>query len=150
MDQGMNRYLREWYDRHTDEVVAMMQDLWEHPKLSLHEYHAARTMGRYMEEQGFRVEYHAAEDYDNPQAQPNTVIASWGEGEPVIGIIGEMDALPGLGQQAVPYRAPIEGPGHGCGHNLMAAGAAGAAAAVKYAMEKEGLKGTVRLIETPA
>ena len=150
MDQGMNRYLREWYDRHTDEVVAMMQDLWEHPELSLHEYHAARTMGRYMEEQGFRVEYHAAEDYDNPQAQPNTVIASWGEGEPVIGIIGEMDALPGLGQQAVPYRAPIEGPGHGCGHNLMAAGAAGAAAAVKYAMEKEGLKGTVRLIETPA
>ena len=81
---------------------------------------------------------------------PNATIASWGSGHPVIGIIGEYDALPGLGQEAVPYRAPLEGYGHGCGHSLMGPAGAAAAVALKEVMEKEGLQGSVKFFGTPA
>ena len=64
--------------------------------------------------------------------------------------MGELDALPGLGQELVPYKSPVEGPGHACGHNTMAGCAAAAASSVKYAMEKEGIQGTVVLVEAPA
>lgn len=146
----MNYWLQEWYEHNEKRIYDLMQDIWEHPELSMKEYYATETIGKIMEADGFRTEYHDAEHFDDPNARPNTVIATWGSGKPVIGIIGELDALPGLGQKAVPYRDPIPGPGHGCGHNLMSAGAAGAAMAIKYAMEKEKLPGTVQLIETPA
>lgn len=151
-NESMNIYISEWYEKNTMKNRKLMHDLWEHPELALHEYYACQRVVEFVKEEGFtEIETFAAEDPENPNARPNTVIASWGSGHPVIGIVGELDALPGLGQDCnCNFQSPIDGPGHGCGHNLMGGGAAGAAAAIRYAMEKEGLSGTVRLIEAPA
>lgn len=68
----------------------------------------------------------------------------------MIGILGEYDALPGLGQEAVPFYSPIPGPGHGCGHNLMAAGTAAAAAALCNEMREQKISGTLIYYGCPA
>ncbi len=79
-------------------------------------------------------------------------IASYGSGYPTIGILAEMDALPGLSQEAVPFRKPKEpgAYGHACGHNLFGVGSVAAAIATKNWMQKANIKGTIRLIGTPA
>jgi aminobenzoyl-glutamate utilization protein B len=79
-------------------------------------------------------------------------IASYGSGYPTIGILAEMDALPGLSQEAVPFRKPRESGayGHACGHNLFGVGSVAAAIATKNWMQKANIKGTIRLIGTPA
>ena len=146
----MNDEIRKWFEENGQAVIDLTYDLWSHPELAYHEYHGCRAVAEFMRKQGFTVETRAAEDFFNKEAEPNTVIATWGFGKPVIGILGELDGLPGLGQEAVPYPKPIEGPGHGCSHNLMGGGCVAAAAALKAAMEKEGLKGTVKLVDCPA
>lgn len=79
-------------------------------------------------------------------------VASYGSGYPVIAILAEMDALPGLSQEAIPTRKPLalNAYGHGCGHNLFGVGSVAAAVAIKNWMEKSKIKGTIRLIGTPA
>ncbi|MEM2813611.1 MAG: amidohydrolase, partial [Candidatus Methanomethylicia archaeon] len=83
---------------------------------------------------------------------PTAFIGEWGFGKPVIGVMGEYDALPGLSQKKVPWKEPlIEGaPGHGCGHNIHGVSGLAAAIAVRYAMEKYGIKGTIRFYGCPA
>jgi len=83
---------------------------------------------------------------------PTAFVASWGEGEPIIGILGEYDALPSLSQRVSAAKEPIEdgAPGHGCGHNLLGVAALGAALSVKEAMEKDKIQGTVRYYGCPA
>lgn len=150
MNDQMNFYVKEWFEKNEERVFQLMRRLWEHPELSLKEYYACEVMKSFAEEEGFsHIETHAAEDWKNAGARPNTLIASWGTGKPVIAIVGELDALPELGQEDVPQQKKIQGPGQGCGHNTMAGGAAAAAAAVRYALEKMGLKGTIKLIQAP-
>src|SRR5258708_456298 len=83
---------------------------------------------------------------------PTAFVATYGHGKPVIGIIGEFDALPGLSQEDVPERkARVEGgPGHGCGHNLFGAGSALAAIALKDWLVGQNISGTIRFYGTPA
>ena len=84
---------------------------------------------------------------------PTAFVATYGSGKPVIGIMAEYDALPGLSQKMSPAaRTPVvaEAPGHGCGHSGLGTGAVGAAMAVKTAMEKHKLPGTIRVYGTPA
>ena len=143
----MNKNIEKWYELHTDEVNALSDDIWAHPEVGMQEHYAAKATAAFMRKYGFEVqELDAAMKGD----EPNCVIAKWGSGKPVIGIIGELDALPGLGQEAVPYPSPKPGPGHGCGHNLMAAGCGAAACALKETMEAEGLKGTIVYLGCPA
>ena len=77
---------------------------------------------------------------------PTAFIATYGQGQPVIGILGEFDALPGISQKASPVKEPLEAgaPGHGCGHNLFGVASLGAAIAVKELMAAGKLKGTIR------
>jgi aminobenzoyl-glutamate utilization protein B len=84
--------------------------------------------------------------------EPTAFIASYGQGKPVIAILGEFDALPGLSQQTVPDRDPVvaNAPGHGCGHNLLGSGAALAAVAVMKYMQANHIAGTLRYYGTPA
>jgi aminobenzoyl-glutamate utilization protein B len=79
-------------------------------------------------------------------------VASFGSGYPTIGILAEMDALPGLSQEAIPSRKPklLNAYGHGCGHNLFGVGSVAAAIATKNWMQKNNIKGTLKLIGTPA
>jgi aminobenzoyl-glutamate utilization protein B len=79
-------------------------------------------------------------------------VASYGEGRPIIGVLGEYDALPGLSQKAQSVKEVLQAgaPGQGCGHNLLGAAALGAAVAVKDLMSAGKLKGTIRFYGTPA
>ena len=94
---------------------------------------------------GFRVDEGVA-------GMPTAFVATWGSGKPVIGIMGEFDALPGLSQESVPeQKARVAGaPGHGCGHNLLGVASLAAALAVKAQLESRKLPGTIRYYGTPA
>ncbi len=119
--------------------------IWEQPELSFHETASAALIRGALLAQGFTIR-------ENIAAMPTAFIAEWGQGAPVIGIIGEYDALPGLSQIDSPERKPrIEGaPGHGCGHNLFGAASALAAVAVKHHLAAAKLPGTIRFYGTPA
>lgn len=84
--------------------------------------------------------------------EPTAFIAEFGSGKPVIAILGEFDALPGLSQAATPERSPLiaGGPGHGCGHHLFGTASTAAAIALKQWMIANNVKGTLRMIGTPA
>ena len=84
--------------------------------------------------------------------EPTAFVAEYGSGKPVIALLGEFDALPGLSQDATPQRKQLidGGPGHGCGHHLFGTASTAAAIALKEWMQTNGVKGTLRMIGTPA
>ncbi|MBS6951736.1 MAG: amidohydrolase [Enterocloster asparagiformis] len=148
MPDQMNPVIRTWYEDNKHDVADLALKVWANAESLHEEYYACEVTAEFMKKQGFSVEtFHCL----YPERRPNTVVATWGSGKPVIGFIGEYDGLPDHGQEAVPYRAPIEGKcGHGCGHNLMNASCASATAALKAAMEAEGLSGTIKYFACPA
>ena len=109
------------------------------------EYESSRLLADELERWGFRVSRGVA-------GMPTAFTAEWGKGHPVIGIMGEYDALPGLSQKPVPHREPlVEGaPGHGCGHNIHGTSGLAGAIATKTAMEETGIRGTIRFYGCPA
>ena len=119
--------------------------IWNNPEIGTKEHYALRCYGDLLEKEGFSV-VSGVGDLDT------ALIASWGKGGPVIGFLGEYDALPGLSQEVKACRSPLrEGEaGHGCGHNLLGAASFGAAVRVKRFLEKEGLPGRVRFYGCPA
>ncbi len=120
--------------------------VWGFAETCFEENKSSALQAAYMEQRGFRVKTGVSD-------MPTAFIAEWGEGKPVIGILGENDALASLSQQADQTTfQPVEvgKPGHGCGHNLLGTGGMEAACAVKEYMEQTGLKGTVRYYGTPA
>jgi aminobenzoyl-glutamate utilization protein B len=132
-------------DTHRAELLSLADQVWGFAETALRETRSATVLADYAEQQGFRVERGVAE-------MPTAFVASYGEGRPVIAVLGEYDALPGLSQKAVPERAVLRpgAPGHGCGHNLFGAASLGAAVAVKELIAAGKLKGTVRFYGTPA
>ncbi len=108
------------------------------------EYKSSTLLISILEENGFSVEKGVA-------GIPTAFVATYGEGKPIIGILAEYDALPGLSQAAVPYRQPVveEGYGHGCGHNLLGTGSLAAALAISKWLA-QGHLGTVKLFGCPA
>ncbi|UCF57384.1 MAG: amidohydrolase, partial [Deltaproteobacteria bacterium] len=126
-------------------LISLSKDIWDHPQAALRETYGSKQIADQLEKEGFSVRRGVAQ-------MPTAFIASWGEGKPIIGILGEYDALPELSQKVSAEKEPIErgGPGHGCGHNLLGVGSLGAAVAVKRAMEKDDIEGTVRYYGCPA
>ncbi len=122
------------------------KQIWEFAEIALQEHRSSELLARILEEQGFEVERGVA-------GLPTGFIAVYGQGQPVIGILGEYDALPGLSQKpGIPNQEAIKAgtPGHGCGHNIFGPASAGAAIAVKQVMERYNLKGTVKFFGCPA
>lgn len=119
--------------------------IWEYSEVGYKETQSSAALQQQMRSAGFDVKAGVA-------GIPTAFVASWGKGKPVIGILAEFDALPGLSQHDAPERKPrVEGdPGHGCGHNLLGTGAALAAVAVKDVLAEKKLPGTIRLYGTPA
>jgi aminobenzoyl-glutamate utilization protein B len=103
------------------------------------------VLADYAEQQGFKVERGVA-------GMPTAFVASYGSGKPVIGILGEFDALPGLSQKAQTTKEPLQpgAAGLACGHNLFGAASLGAALAIKEQIERGAISGTVRFFGTPA
>jgi aminobenzoyl-glutamate utilization protein B len=132
-------------DKRKAEMIKLSDQIWAFAETALREHKSSEALSRYAEQQGFKVERGAA-------GMPTAFIASYGQGRPVIGILGEFDALPGISQKASPVKEPLEAgaPGHGCGHNLFGVASLGAAIAVKELMAAGKLKGTIRFYGTPA
>ncbi len=130
---------------HADRFGEVSREIWESPELGFHETKSSELLQKELRANGFEV--HA-----NLAGMPTAFTATFGSGKPVIGLMGEFDALPGLSQKDVPERSPIVdgGPGHGCGHNLLGSASALAAVAIKEEMQAKGLKGTIRYYGTPA
>jgi len=132
-------------EKHRAALVRMSDQIWQYAETALREHKSAQLLADYAEQQGFRVERGVA-------GMPTAFIASYGEGRPIIGILGEYDALPGLSQKAGPVKEAFEAgaAGHGCGHNLFGPASLGAALAIKELIAAGQLKGTVRFYGTPA
>jgi len=132
-------------DKHQAELTNLSDQVWAFAETALKEHKSSKVLADYAEAQGFKVTRGVAN-------LPTAFIAEYGSGKPVIGIMGEFDALPGISQKAQPTRDPLVegGAGHGCGHNLFGAGSLGAAVAVKELMQAGKLKGTLRFYGTPA
>ncbi len=127
------------------ELTELSDQVWAFAETALREHKSAKLLADYAEKQGFRVTRGVA-------GMPTAFIANYGEGQPVIGILGEYDALPGISQKAQPTKeARVAGaPGHGCGHNLFGAASLGAAIAIKELIAAGQLRGTIRFYGTPA
>jgi len=126
-------------------LADLEKDVWNHPQIGFHEDYAAKLLSRVLEEAGFRMQRGVAE-------LPTAFVAEWGSGAPVIGILGEYDALPGMSQKVQAQKEPTQegGAGHACGHNLLGVAGLGAALALKSVMQKDGVKGTIRYYGCPA
>lgn len=137
--------VNDWVLENQGLLLGAHDRFWEWAELGLREEKSGALFADILERHGFAVERGAA-------GMPSASVATWGEGEPVVGILGELDALPGVSQAPVPYRQPVieGGPGHGCGHNIYAATALGGALAAKEAMEREGIAGTLKVYGCPA
>jgi aminobenzoyl-glutamate utilization protein B len=126
--------------------AALSDRIWDMPETNYEEYRSADEHARQLEDEGFRVERGIA-------GLPTAVMGEAGEGGPVIAILGEFDALPGLSQVAglaEKREAEVNGHGHGCGHNMLGAGSMLAASAVKDFLAANGLKGRIRYYGCPA
>lgn len=132
-------------DQQSSELVGMSDQIWAYAETALGETQSSEVLASYAEQQGFEVERGVA-------GMPTAFIASYGEGRPIIGIIGEFDALPRLSQTATPDKhVHVAGAaGHGCGHNLYGSASLGAATAIKQLMEAGDIQGTLRYYGTPA
>jgi aminobenzoyl-glutamate utilization protein B len=135
----------EYVDAEAEAARDLAQDIWSLAELGYLEQDSSERLQGFLKQRGFTIDAGVADI-------PTAFVASAGSGEPVIGILAEFDALPGLSQAAVPYREPLEGKGagHACGHHLFGAASATAGAAVAAWLEESGRSGTVRVYGTPA
>jgi aminobenzoyl-glutamate utilization protein B len=122
----------------------LAKQIWSFAEVGYQEEKSSALLQQQLKAAGFTVTARVA-------AIPTAFVATFGSGKPVIGIVGEFDALPGLSQEPTSKRSPIgeNAPGHGCGHNLLGTGALAAAIAVKDWLAS-GHAGTVRYYGTPA
>ena len=136
--------LRLLDSRHA-ETAEMASRLWEWAEVGYQEERSTELLQAALSAEGFRIEGGVA-------GIPTAFVASYGGEGPVVAILAEFDALPGITQEAVPTRSPVadKAAGHACGHNLFAAGSVGAGIAVKRWLEESGMPGTIRIYGTPA
>ncbi len=145
MSEKGKRIAFEWIDSNQKRLAEISDEIWGYAELGYVEFKSAKLLADELERHGFEVERGVA-------GIPTAFVGTWGKGKPVVGVMGEYDALPGLSQKAVPHKEPIEvgEPGHGCGHNIHGTSGLGGAIALRYAMEKTGVKGTVKFFGCPA
>jgi aminobenzoyl-glutamate utilization protein B len=122
-------------DAKADDYCALSDRIWAIPELAFEEHRSVAEQIAMLEREGFRIT-------PNVGGMATAFVAEWGSGGPVVGILGEFDALPDLAQVSglAEHKPTVKGaPGHGCGHNLLGAGSALAAVALKEALQAEGI-----------
>lgn len=132
-------------DQHAADLSGLSDKVWEYAETALREHKSSKLLADYAESKGFTVTRGIS-------GMPTAFIARFGSGHPIIGIMGEYDALPGVSQKAIAQKSPlVEGAaGHGCGHNMFGAASLGAALAIKDQLAAGKLKGTIVFYGTPA
>jgi len=135
----------KWIADNERRIIEVSDKIWEFAELGLQEFKSSSLLAEELRKGGFKVEMGVA-------GMPTAFVATYGEGGPVIGVMGEYDALPGLSQKAVPWKEHLVegGPGHGCGHNIHGTSGMAGAMAAKVAMEASGIRGTLKFFGTPA
>ncbi|MFQ3341396.1 MAG: aminobenzoyl-glutamate utilization protein B [Flavobacteriaceae bacterium] len=120
------------------------QQIWSYAEMGYQEQLSSALLQKTLKEEGFEITTGVADI-------PTAFVASYGSGGPIIAVLGEFDALPGLSQKAVPYKASNEGKaGHACGHHLFGTASAAAAIALKNYLISQNKPGTVRFYGCPA
>jgi aminobenzoyl-glutamate utilization protein B len=132
-------------DSRAEHFGQVSREIWEFAELGYSETKSSALLQKELASNGFKIVSGIA-------GAPTAFAATWGSGTPVIAILGEFDALPGLSQAATPAREPViaNGAGHGCGHNLLGTASVLAAITTKEYLEKHNLPGTLRYYGTPA
>ena len=136
---------KDWIDKHQKHITELSDRIWDLPELGLQEFKSSTLLADELQGGGFDVQKGVA-------GMPTAFVATYGAGKPVIGIMGEYDALAGLSQKPIPSRESIVpgAPGHGCGHNIHGTSGVAAALAVKGVMENQKLEGTLKFFGCPA
>ena len=134
-----------WVDANASTLNRINRNIWTWAETGLEEVKSSKELQDALRANGFTVESGVA-------GMPTAFIASYGSGKPVIGILAEFDALPGLSQEASAERTarPDVAAGHGCGHSVFGTASTGAAIGIKQALASGAIKGTVKLFGTPA
>ena len=132
-------------ERHEQALIEISDSIWALAEEAFQEVNSSRILADYAEKNGFTLQRGVA-------GMPTAFVATYGSGTPVISVLGEFDALPGISQKAQPTKSPLnEGAaGHGCGHNLFGTASLGAAIAAKELIEQGKLKGTIKFFGTPS
>ena len=137
----------EWLEERQGRFIHIADTIWKNPEVALEEHKACQLQADDLAADGFTITRNVGD-------LPTAFMAEWssGTGGPVIGFLGEYDALPGLSQEQSDTQQPIvqDGPGHGCGHNLLGTAALAAASVVKAWLQATGTPGTVRYYGCPA
>ena len=138
-------HVARYLDANAATFARTAQRIWDLAEVGYQEEESSALLQAQLKEAGFRVQAGVV-------GMSTAFVAEWGSGSPVIGVLAEFDALPGINQDRVPERQPIEGKnaGHACGHHLFGAGSTAAAIAVKDWLERSQTTGTLRLYGTPA
>ncbi len=141
----LKKVANKWLDENKTCFTQISDSIWDYAELGLQETKSAQLLASEFENIGFQVKQGVA-------GMPTAFVATYGTQTPVIGILGEYDALSELSQKPIPNKEPIlEGaPGHGCGHNIHGTSGAAAAIAVKEVMETHDLKGSIKFFGCPA
>ncbi|MGI5838122.1 MAG: M20 family metallopeptidase [bacterium] len=141
----MPEKIAEWIEENQAQLIELSDGVWKVPETALKEQASAGLLIDALTAAGFQMETGVA-------GMPTAFVATYGSGRPVIGILGEYDALPGLSAAAEPIHKPLVpgGPGHGCGHNLLGVAGIGAVLALKEAITAGEIKGTIRYYGCPA
>ena len=145
MSEKVKESAFKWIDGNRGRIIDVSDELWGYAELGLIEYKSSKLLAGELESHGFKVKMGVG-------GMPTAFVATWGRGKPVMGIMGEYDALQGLSQKVKPEKDPLEPgkPGHGCGHNIHGASGMAAAIALRYAMEEHRVKGTIKFFGCPA
>jgi aminobenzoyl-glutamate utilization protein B len=135
----------DWICSHDKELIDLSDRVWSFAELGLHEDRSAEAQQSVLRKYGFQIDSGVA-------GMPSAFVATWGSGKPAIGLLGEFDSLPECSNEPVPVRKEIipQGPGHGCGHNLLGVAALGAAIAIKTELEAAGKTATIEYYGCPA
>ena len=132
-------------DAATTHYSDVAKQIWTFAEVGYMEEKSSALLQSELKGAGFNVKAGVA-------GEPTAFVAEFGSGKPVIALLGEFDALPGLSQDAVPERKPIRtgAAGHGCGHHLFGTASVAAAITLKQWMQANNVKGTLRMVGTPA
>ncbi|GIT37176.1 MAG: hypothetical protein Ct9H300mP6_10440 [Gammaproteobacteria bacterium] len=140
-----NHSLDSTIDKHQSEFENVAMTIWDLAEVGYQEYESSKLLQNSLKDHGFRIQTNVADI-------PTAFIAEYGSGSPVIAILGEFDALPGVAQSASPFKEPYKDnqAGHACGHHLFGAGSAWSSVVIKDWMKANNIKGTIRFYGTPA
>jgi aminobenzoyl-glutamate utilization protein B len=143
--KDLNNTATEYLNQSFGVYDNLQKTIWRNPELGFLEENSSGLLQSHLKENGFTIESGVA-------GMPTAFVATYGQGSPVIGILAEFDALPGLSQDTVPYRKPlVDGaPGHGCGHNVFGVGSVSGAVAISKWLAENGKTGTIKVFGTPA